>query len=84
MLAAYKECEIIVESILAKMRKDELTANQTDHCTYPFKMIEWDKLEVTSAGPLFDNRYGWWVQFPFLKKSNDRINDSLVNEEYLP
>lgn len=65
--AAYANTEQIVEELLDAMSLDY--KNDPNHCGLPFGRPDLSKLSVTSVGPLWDGRYGWFVTFPFeLKK----------------
>ena len=60
---AYAVSESIMYDILKKIWQDHYgpTAEQ---CSRPFKSFQWN-LEITPTGKLFDNEYGWYVQFNF-------------------
>jgi hypothetical protein len=62
---ASSACEGIVDDFINKLQTDSI--NGIDDCSFVFKDIFWDQIEINPVGPVIDNRYGWWVQFSFLK-----------------
>lgn len=73
---AYDVCEQIVIEILSKLRQDSI--DLVDDCNFPFRELLWDRLTVNAAGPLFDNRHGWWVELPFLMRAGEPIGKNLA------
>ena len=61
-LRAYAVTEEIVYDILKQLYQDH--APGTDACVRPFKNFSWN-YEKTPTGKLFENEYGWYVQFDF-------------------
>lgn len=62
--AAFITCEQIVKDFIGQLQTDSV--DRMDDCSFVFKHIYWDQIDINPTGPVFDNRYGWWVQFPFL------------------
>lgn len=60
---AYATSEGIVYDILKKIWQDHYGRDK-DRCETPFKQFRWN-LEITPTGKLFQNEYGYYVQFSF-------------------
>lgn len=63
MLRAYGTAEGIVYDLLKKIWQDHY-GPEHDRCQTPFKEFRWN-LKITPTGKLFENEYGYYVQFEF-------------------
>lgn len=61
---AYTLCEKIVRDILKKIW-DHHYGKDVDRCATPFKEFRFEGLMITAVGPLFDNQFGYRVEFDF-------------------
>lgn len=73
--AAYDETEVIADDIINKMMAD-FYANDCKNLV--FGIPEFEQLEVTPVGPLWTNRYGWYVTWPFLTKRKPGTPDEIA------
>ncbi len=73
MEAAYARTEKIVNELLQQIWADHYQPVR-NQCKAPFKEFYFDKLNITDVGPLFENHYGWRVEFMFLFQKTVNIS----------
>lgn len=62
--AAVKDLtETIMADVQAQMRVDQYNIAGSDGS--PFKDIDWNKARTIPVGPMWDNCYGWYLEFSF-------------------
>lgn len=74
---AYNTCESIALDIIGDMRMEFLA--DPNKCDFPFGEIYWSQATINAAGPIFTERYGWWVEFPFDVKMNSRLSKQQID-----
>jgi len=77
---AYNTCEAIALDIIGDMRIEH--REDVNKCSFPFGEIYWSQATINAAGPIFTERYGWWVEFPFDVKMNTRMSASVINSNF--
>ncbi len=66
-LEAFATAERIYQNILKMIFQDHYGKNK-DRCTTPFAEFSFDNLQIIPVGPLFENEFGWRVEFKFKPK----------------
>ena len=77
---AYTITEDIVVDIIGQMRLD--FTNDPQKNTFPFGEIYWSQATINAAGPLWNDRYGWWVEFPFDARLTNRMSKATLDENF--
>jgi hypothetical protein len=70
---AFELTEKIAADILKQIWQDHYgpTANR---CETPFKDVDFNGIQMTPVGPLFDNEFGWRVEFGFTFKDSNNLS----------
>lgn len=66
------QTERIMFDVLKQIWQDHYGPN-ADRATTPFQYFHFDKLQIMPVGPLFDNQFGWRVEFAFDLRQNISI-----------
>ena len=61
---AFKKTESIYRDLLKKIWQDTFGSG-ANFCEPIFSDFDFKRLNVTPVGPLFDNQFGWRIEFPF-------------------
>ncbi len=61
---AFEVTEAIVYDILKKMWQDHYGPAH-DRCTTPFRRVDFNSMNIVPVGPLFQNEFGYRVEFDF-------------------
>ena len=77
---AYVETEQVAWDIIGKMYGDFQTSEEK--CMNALGMVNWNSIKVTSTGQLWDNRFGWWVEFNFTKSVNHLLSEDSVTNAF--
>ncbi len=80
-LRAYATAEGIINDILKKIWQDHYGVDK-DRCQTPFQDFYFD-YEITPTGKLFQNEYGYYVQFNFKLKNNISISEAPANGTFI-
>lgn len=64
--------ETIMFDFLKQIWQDHYGAN-IDRATTPFQYFHFDKVQIMPVGPLFDNVFGWRVEFSFDLRQKQNI-----------
>lgn len=75
---AYAECEQVAYEVIAYMQRDY---QQNGTCG-PLGIVEPGKIKMTAAGPLWDGRFGWWVEFPVEKTVSEYISPAIADAAF--
>lgn len=80
---AYAACEQIAEDIIASLMYDERTLGL---CSFPLGIIDWNSLDLSFLGPLWDSRYGCFVTFRYQTRRDSmpdqaRIDQAFINDQ---
>lgn len=78
---AYAKAEEIMFDIFKKIWQDVYGKN-VDRCSTPFKSFRWN-MEITPTGKLFQNQFGWYVQFKFEFQNTIDITKAPVDGTFL-
>lgn len=62
--AAYETTERIYQNILKQIYQDHYGKNK-DRCSTPFAEFSFNNLNIVPVGPLFENEFGWRIEFQF-------------------
>ena len=62
--AAFLLTENIMMDCLAKIWQDHY-GSSTNACTTPFAAFNFDGVQITPVGPVFDRQFGWRCEFTF-------------------
>ena len=73
----YADTETIVYQLLRKIWQD-IYKPGIDRCLTPFKDFSFDKISITPVGPIFNNQFGYRIEFDFTFQNN--INIATANE----
>lgn len=82
-IAKLASTEQIIWQILVQMYQDHYGPDK-DRCTSPFASIDFNKLNLVAAGPLFDNEFGWRAEFQFRPKLPFDFKKPLPAGVFLP
>ena len=66
------QTERIMFDVLKQIWQDHYGPN-AERATTPFQYFHFDKLQIMPVGPLFDNQFGWRVEFAFDLRQNISI-----------
>jgi hypothetical protein len=72
---AFEKCEIIYGDILKQIWQDHYGLNK-NRCVTPFAEFSFDNLNIIPVGPLFENQFGWRIEFQFKPKYLLQINQA--------
>jgi len=67
-IAAFAKAEQIVMDILQKIWQDHYGPD-ADACQTPFFSFDFNNLQIMPVGPLYDNNFGWRVEFKFVPQT---------------
>lgn len=70
---AFDKCQTIYEDFLQQIWQDHYGLNK-DRCNTPFAEFSFDSLNITAVGPLWDNQFGWRIEFQFKPRYLLEIN----------
>lgn len=70
---AYQITLGILQDVLAQIYQDRYGPDASA-CTSPFRTFNFDTLNITSVGPIFDKQFGWRCEFEFEGKNGLNIN----------
>lgn len=77
-IAAYAECEKVVYEILAAMQHDYTE----DGSCGALGAVDLSRVKITATGPLWDNRFGWWVEFDFPNSIGKYISEDVYQSAF--
>jgi len=63
-MTAFQKTESIYRDLLKKIWQDHFGPD-AEFCTRVFSFFAFEKLIITPVGPLFDNQFGWRIEFSF-------------------
>ncbi|MFC4261908.1 hypothetical protein ACFOWM_03395 [Ferruginibacter yonginensis] len=69
---AFTFTESIMQDVLAKIWQDHYGPDK-DMCNSPFKLFDFNSLEVMPVGPVFDRQFGWRCTFSFIFNNLKKI-----------
>ena len=72
---AFAVTEEMVYDVLKQIWQHHYNS-EADRCQTPFKQFHFDKLTITPVGPLFDNEFGYRVEFDFELQQTFKINEA--------
>jgi len=61
---AFKTTERIYQNILKQIFQDHYGKNK-DRCSTPFAEFSFSNMNIVPVGPLFENEFGWRIEFQF-------------------
>jgi hypothetical protein len=82
VIQAYLDLEPVAIQLISKMLNDRKKANN-DNISAPekyMKHLDLNRIRMVDVGPVFDDKYGWRIDFEF----NSPINLDLNESEWLP
>ena len=79
---ALSTAEKIANEIIWKLWQDHYGPNK-DRCQTPFQYLDMN-LNAMAVGPVFDNEFGWRVEFSFRPKSSIDIKQPIPDGIFLP
>lgn len=82
-LRALASTEIIAWQILQRIWNDHFGPNKS-RCTRPFADIDFNRINIVAVGPVFDNEFGWRVEFGFKPKTPLNLTDPVADGVFLP
>lgn len=78
--SCYEECESIVLAIIKKMQQD-YSGQSNAHCS-PFGIMDFEKISYSAVGPIWNNRYGWYVMFNYKNQSLEEYAQNLADNQF--
>lgn len=69
----FAKCERIYKDILQKIWQ-EMYGADAEFCSTPFYSFQFHTLSIIPVGPLFDNSFGWRIEFSFNPKLSFNIS----------
>lgn len=73
----YEKCERVALGLIAKLQ--HIFAN--DRCSLPF-IIDVAKIQMVPVGPIWDDRFGWYLTFPLLPVNLEPDFDLYIAEDF--
>lgn len=75
-VAAFVKTETIYRDLLKKIWQDHFGAD-ADFCDKVFSDFSFEKLNITPVGPLFNNQFGWRIEFSFRPALSFDVNSPI-------
>lgn len=67
--------------IVGKMISD-CRNSDGNKCNTPFENLQLDNFDITPVGPIWENHYGWHVEFSFTMDANIRLHPASIGNNF--
>lgn len=80
-IEAWATCEEIAEDLLLFITYDEINMNR---CLFPLGIIDWNTLDMSFVGPLWNGRFGVFVQVKYQVKRESYPDQARIDAAFNP